>query len=565
MKIWKRCAAVTLALAMIAGLTTGCAEEKEESTLTLSVCLGDGVDTFDPIYATENEDKTVISHLYENLMRVETDAAGETILANGMAKSYEQELNHDGTVTWTFKLESARWSDGKAVKADDFVYAWRRLANPASGSPFANLLSIVAGYDEVRATGDTSLLQVTAKNDTTLEVVLAGNFDWFLTDVCTSPATSPLREDVVVAMRDAAVQRNKVRESAGVEATEKWWTKTENLVTNGPYVIGEYDEDVSLVLQPFSRYHSEAEGPVQLTFCFADTVEQAQALYDEGAVDLIAPLTDETMAELMAQEDWTPTYELSTHSVVFNCEREPFTDPLVRQAMVLAIDRVAIAQAAGITATAAAGVVPPGVPGDEEGDFRTIAAVELDNDTETYAERCQQAQALLAEAGYDSGYYLGELEMIYVDTPANTAAMQLLAQQWMDVLRIRVTPVPMSQADMRTAVRSGEYSMLGMALRAVGNDAECFLMQLATDSESNLANYGNSAYDTLITIIAGAAGGTARTGCLQDAEVLLVEDNAVAPLYNTITDWQLREHLTGVCRDARGWFWLGGARMRPVS
>jgi len=451
------------------------------------------------------------------------------------------------------------------VKADDFVYAWRRLANPASGSPFANLLSIVAGYDDVRATGDTSLLQVTAKNDTTLEVVLVGNFDWFLTDVCTSPATSPLREDVVVAMRDAAVQRNKVREAAGVEATEKWWSKTENLVTNGPYVIREYDKDVSLVLQPFSRYHGEEEGPAQLTFCFADTAERAQALYDEGAVDLISPLTDEKMEERMAQEDWIPTYELSTYSVVFNCEQEPFTDPLVRQAMVLAIDRAAIAQTAGVTAVAATGVVPPGVPGSEEGDFRTIAAVELDNDPETYAERCQQAQALLAEAGYDSGYYLGELELIYPDTPASTAAMQLLAQQWMDVLRVQVTPVPLSQADMRAAVRSGEYSMLGMFLRAVGNDAECFLMQLETDSESNLANYGNSAYDTLISIIAGAADGTARTGCLQDAEVMLVDDNAVAPLYNTMTGWTLREYLTGVYRDARGWFWLGGARVRPAG
>ena len=82
-------------------------------------------------------------------------------------------------------------------------------------------------------------------------------------------------------------------------------------------------------------------------------------------------------------------------------------------------------------------------------------------------------------------------------------------------------------------------------------------MQFTTDSESNLANYGNSAYDTLIGIIAGAAGGTARTGCLQDAEVLLMDDNAVAPLYNTVVEWTLREDLTGLCRDARGWFWLG--------
>jgi len=558
MNIWKRCAALLLALTMIIGLTTGCGEEATADSLALSVCLGDGLDTFDPIYATEIEDMTVVSHLYENLMRVKTDAAGETVVVPGMAKSYEQELNHDGTVTWTFKLESARWSDGKEVKADDFVYAWRRLANPASGSPFANLLSIVAGYDEVRATGDTSLLQVAAKNDSTLEVVLRGNFDWFLTDVCTAPATSPLREDVVTSLRDAAVERNKLRETAtGTAGTEKWWTKTENLVTNGPYVIGEYDEAVSLVLQPASRYHGGENGPVQLIFRFADTAKKAQALYDEGDVDFVTPLTDEKMTEKMSAEDWLPVYELHTYAAVFNCDREPFTDPLVRQAMVLAIDRAAIAQAVGITATAAAGLVPPGVPGNEEGDFRTISAVELDNDPETYAERCAQAQALLAEAGYDSGAYLGEIPLHYLDTPAHHAAAQLLAQQWQEVLRVQVIPTPLEIADMRALVRSGDYSLLGMSLRAVGNDAECFLMQFTTDSESNLANYGNSAYDTLTSIIAGAAGGTARTGCLQDAEVLLMADNAIAPLYNTVTDWTVREHLAGICRDARGWFWLG--------
>ena len=558
MNIWKRCAALLLALTMIIGLTTGCGEEATADSLALSVCLGDGLDTFDPIYATEIEDMTVVSHLYENLMRVKTDAAGETVVVPGMAKSYEQELNHDGTVTWTFKLESARWSDGKEVKADDFVYAWRRLANPASGSPFANLLSIVAGYDEVRATGDTSLLQVTAKNNTTLEVVLSGNFDWFLTDVCTSPAASPLREDVVTTLRDAAVERNKLRETAtGTVGTEKWWTKTENLVTNGPYVISEYDEDVSLTLKPFSRYHSGEVGPVQLTFCFADSAKQAQALYDEGDVAFITPLTDEQMAEKMSAEGWRPTYELHTYVAEFNCDREPFTDPLVRQAMVLAIDRAAIAQTVGVSAAAATGLVPPGVPGNEEGDFRTISTVELDNAPETYAERCALAKELLAEAGYDSGSYLGEIPLHYLDTPEHNAAAQLLAQQWQEALRVQVIPTPLELADLRALVRSGDYSLLALSLRSVSNDAEGFLMQFTTDSESNLANYGNSAYDTLIGIIAGAAGGTARTGCLQDAEVLLMDDNAVAPLYNTVVEWTLREDLTGLCRDARGWFWLG--------
>ena len=191
MKLWRRWASVMLALAVCASLLAGC--EKDEEGISLAVCLGSEPASLDPIYATAEGDQTIVTHLYENLMRVTVDVSGSATVSNGMAKSYSAENNHDGTVTWTFRLRSAKWSDGRAVKAEDFAYAWRRLADPASGSPYASILSIVAGYDAVRATGDTSLLQVSARNDSTLEVVLTGDYDWFLSDVCTSPATSPLR------------------------------------------------------------------------------------------------------------------------------------------------------------------------------------------------------------------------------------------------------------------------------------------------------------------------------------------------------------------------------------
>ena len=131
------------------------------------------------------------------------------------------EENFDGTTTYTFHLRSARWSDGQAVTADDFVYAWQRLANPLTLSPNAELLSAVQGYDAVRAGGDPSKLAVTAKNDSTLEVVLSGKYDWFLTEVCTAPATSPLRQDVIQSLKESA---QTAAESAGEGAAPlKWW------------------------------------------------------------------------------------------------------------------------------------------------------------------------------------------------------------------------------------------------------------------------------------------------------------------------------------------------------
>ena len=557
MNVWKRMTAALLMLALLAGLATGCGEEGEEP-LTVSAAIGDGVETLDPIYAVDEEDQTVLTHLYENLLREKTDKTGAVTLTGGMAKSWEREENHDGTVTWTFKLRSARWSDGRVIKARDFVYAWRRLANPSSGSPFATMLSIVAGYDEVRQTGDTSLLQVTAKNDTTLEVVLTGNYDWFLTDVCTAVATSPLREEIVTEARDAAVERNMALElEDGVAGTEKWWNKTENLVTNGPYVIGTYKAGDTVQLTRFDRYYENEAGPQSLTFRAVSSPEEAQRLYDAGDVDLIWPMTDEWMETMSGDEAWIPATELATYTMLMNNEHPVLADTLVRKAMTMAIDRDTLAQTVGVTARAAGALVPPGVPDDnEEEDFRTCAGVLLDDEEQSFVDRCAQAQQLLAEAGYDSGYHLGELEYLYVDTEENAAVAEELASQLLSVLNVHIIPTAVTEKELRAALQTGDYVLAGMDLKAVANDAECFLMHWTSNSESTVIRYVNSAYDTLLAIIASAPDGMARLGCLHDAELLLLEDYALLPLYTRVTAWTLRESFSGLGRDERGWFYL---------
>ena len=96
----------------------------------------------------------------------------------------------------------------------------------------------------------------------------------------------------------------------------------------------------------------------------------------------------------------------------------------------------------------------------------------------------------------------------------------------------------------------------------MGNDAECFLMEWTSDSQDNVVGYENSAYDTLMSIIANAEDGTARMGCLHDAEDLLLSDYVLAPLYTKGTAWEMRDSLTGACRDARGWFSFAGVMLR---
>ena len=129
----KRLAALLLPGLLCAALLPGCAKDGEG--MALSVCVGAAPESLDPIYAEDTGGQTVLAHLYENLMRVTVDVSGSPTVTGGMAKTVDQEESYDGTVTYTFRLRSAKWSDGVNVKAGDFVYAWQRLADPASRSP----------------------------------------------------------------------------------------------------------------------------------------------------------------------------------------------------------------------------------------------------------------------------------------------------------------------------------------------------------------------------------------------------------------------------------------------
>lgn len=122
-----------------------------------------------------------------------------------------------------------------------------------------------------------------------------------------------------------------------------------------------------------------------------------------------------------------------------------------------------------------------------------------------------------------------------MDEGNGAAVAQALVDAWQSALGLQVTARGVSREELDTALQEGTFTLAGTEIRALGNDAECFLMQWGSDKPENLGKYANSAYDTLLSVIAGAEEGEARMGCLHDAEALLLEEGAAAPLYTSVT------------------------------
>jgi len=529
MKRGKRTAALVLALLMITGLLAGCG--KKEETLTLRVCVSDAPVTLDPAQITSDGEKILVNHLYENLMKNVNDASGGTKAVAGQARSYEVSENQDGTETYTFTLrDNIYWSDGQKVTAHDFVYAWQRLADPASASPHAAVLSMVAGYREARAQNDLSLLRISAQSDTRLEVTLSWRCPYFISSICTSPYTVPVRQgDVAVAS-----------------------------VTNGAYTVSDRGEE-QLTARAADRYYDAKKlGPQELQFVFAPDSASAMQLYQNGSVDFVWPLPDSEMASLARDSYWKADSYAQVYTVLFNQMSMSVQSEQLRRAMLLAVDRPVVAALAGVGTAAADGLVPSGVRDSSNGsDYRTSCGALLDNDPQNYKENCERARQLLQAGGINDPGAVA-LDYLYLRGDANRQVAELLQKTWKEELGLRVKLVPMDRAAYEQALASGEFILAGVSLTAQWDDPTSLLTRWTTGDAGNVGFYSDSAYDMLMRVTNASSKADARSAYLKDAEGLLLQKGQTIPLYFTTTAAKLRENLDGVFHDGLGNYYFTG-------
>ena len=279
MNIWKRGVCLLLTLVMAAALA-GCGTRREPQTLR--VCLPELPGTLDPAMVTTDSERIVVSHLYENLMKLSSDGQGGSRVEAGAARKYTCTDNNDGTQTYTFTLRDMKWSDGQKVTAADFVYAWQRLADPATASPNAALLEMVAGYRQVRSSGDVSKLQVSAPEENTFVVTLSNRCAYFLSAVCTAAATMPVRS----------------------EQPKNWQADPTALCTNGAYRISEWKNGLLTATVPENYYDQRRLQMSTLVFRFETDAAMRTELLKKNEVDFVLGLSQEELAD--EPETWTP-------------------------------------------------------------------------------------------------------------------------------------------------------------------------------------------------------------------------------------------------------------------
>ena len=206
---------LALILAAVMVFTLAACGGNEVNTNSLAVCLASEPLTIDPALNSAVDGATMLAHLFAGLAKWSEDENGNLIIVADAAEELtEGVVNADGTVTYTYTLrDGLTWSDGQAVTASDFVFAWNRAASPALAGDYNYMFDVVKGYAEMWESKDSgevdkegnpipeyinpdAKLAVEATDDKTLVVTLNNEVTYW-NELLAFPTYYPVREDVV--------------------------------------------------------------------------------------------------------------------------------------------------------------------------------------------------------------------------------------------------------------------------------------------------------------------------------------------------------------------------------
>ncbi|MEM9032215.1 MAG: peptide ABC transporter substrate-binding protein, partial [Pseudomonadota bacterium] len=510
MKMTRFLTTAATALAMTAGplLAAGTHPSTGEPLAedqTFTYRLLDQFPTIDPQLIEETAGNHVGRQIYEAL--IIQDENGN--LVPGVATSWEP--SEENTV-WTFTLrDNAKWSNGDPVTANDFVYAWRRAADPATASPYGwyvELTSIVNAAEILAGEAAPDTLGVEAVDDLTLKVTLETPLPYFPA-MTTYSTLYPAHQ-------------------ATIEAHGTEWTKPENIVGNGAYVLKEIAVNEFFTLEKSPTYW-DADNVIieEVTGVVINDVNTALTRYKAGELDKLEPLPPGQYPALLEEmpEQAHSVPRLCNYYYAFNhteTGHPALQDVRVREAMAYAIDRDVIVEqvlkggqqpAYNFTHWATAGFEKP----------------TIDYSTWDQAERDAKAKELIQEAGFGDGGEPLELKLIYNTSESHKAIATVMAQMWKQKLGIDVTMENMEWQTYLEVRGEQQFDIARSAWCGDYNEASTFLDLVTTTHGANDGKYSNDKVDELM---AGSKTSLDPQAAYTEVEQILAEEMAVIPVYH---------------------------------
>lgn len=555
---WLRTAGLLLGAAVIC-LASGCGGKKETATVTtganVSVAtpaqaetpqlneaaqtsdgetrylvwnLGKEPKSWDPTTNSESISDIICKQLFEGL--TVSTATGVT---PGVATSWD--VSSDGK-TYTFHLRrNAKWSDGSPVTANDFQYAWRRICDPAVASDALQSITdyVVGGAEYFEGKGSYDGIKATAIDPYTFQVVLK-NVTPYFPQLVANDVYLPVKKDTVEANGEA------------------WEKDPQTCISNGPFKLAEYKigSHFTFVKNPYYWDADSVKLPGIKAVIVTDANTSLQG-YQAGEIDVTSLLPPAQIPQLIAEDpNVVVAADTGAQFLNFNCDKPPFDNVDVRRAVAYAIDRKQITeQVLKDGSVPASGFLAPTCMKTDGSSFRT-----MDSDGYPAPEYgidprkadVAAAKAELAKAGYPDGTGFPTVELVYSNNDKYKKIAEAIQQMLKTNLNINVTLRAEESSVFIDTKTKGDYDMAPGGWTNAPYDASGLIKLFYSQNGNNtpqwrwkaykgaphdtVLNPGNKPFDEAFDK-ALASQGSARDEAWHEAEVALMGDMPVTPLY----------------------------------
>ena len=496
-------------LLFLAFALTACAPRETpvvtgNTTQTLHRGIGNDLADLDPHLATQAADYNVLSALLEGLV---AEDPVDLHPVPGVAQSWT--ISPDGR-TYTFRLRAdARWSNGAPVTAEDFVASWRRMLTPALGADSANLLYIIQGAEAFhKSTAPWSAVGLAAPDARTFVVTLehpAPHFLALLNHTAFFPVYLPA-----------------IEKSGSTTARGNPWARPGTFVGNGPFNLKAWRAGQVIIAEKSPTYWDAAQVRLNaIHFHAIESVDTEERAFRAGQLHLTETVPPgkidsyrKTSPELLRIDPLLGTYFFR-----LNVNRPPLTDPRIRRALSLALDRTAIVEkilrGGQLPATR---LVPP-----------ALLASPLDA---LPAPAPAAAAALLAEAGYPGGRGLPPLDLLFNTSEIHRTIAEAVQEMWRRELGLEVRLTNQELKSTLSARRAGDFQILRSVWTADYADPTSFLSIFTTTSGNNYTGWADSAYDAALFAAARTSDATARNALFHQAERILLDAAPIIPIFH---------------------------------
>lgn len=514
----------------------------KKTLLSLSICLlaaSPLVHAKNTLYLNNTEEPTSLNpaqgfnlnsweplnNLVESLVRLDA----QHLAAPAAAQSWK--ISDDGK-TYTFHLRpDAKWSNGDAVTAADFVYAWTTMLDPASASPAAFLAYDIVGakaFNEGKA--QAGELGIKAVDDLTLEVQLTKPSVPFL-NILTNPNFAPVNQKLA-------------------QANPKWYAEAATFVSNGPFALKEWKHSQSMVFEKNPNYWDAANVNIdKVEWAMVNDLNTSYQMYRTGELDATpSPIPAALYDRVKNDKEFHNLPQAGAYFFRLNTKIPPFQNQAIRQAFAQAVNQADMVNFVIKQGRLPAyGFVAPGFTGPDGKDFRSTNGEQIKTNV-------AQAKALLKTGMQEEGYStLPEVTLVYINNPTDKRIAETLQNMYKENLGVDIKLQSMESKVFYAKQRGLELQFSRSSFVNDYADPYNSLESFVTGSPMNRTAWSNAEYDRLIAESATEADAQARWNKLLEAEKILLREAPIIPLYFYNQIFMQKDYVKGILRHPVGY------------